>query len=161
APYRPEDLLGCLRNDALGFLCEVELEGDLLLAKLLGVGVLGDAVELDDVVAVLRLDDTAQLAGLQGERGILERLDHTALRYAAEVATLPGRRFVAHVARHVTKVFAALDALQGRLDALLRRSLACLRIASLRELCEHVPDHAALRQELRLAVLPYFVDVVL
>ncbi len=73
AAHRLEDLLRALGGEAVGLVPDVDLGRRLLAADLLGFGVLGDALDLEDVVAELALDDVADLALAEGEHGVFRR----------------------------------------------------------------------------------------
>ena len=83
-----------------------------------------DAVELDDVVAELRLDGPGDLAFLHAERGIGKR-PHIAraLRPAQIAPVLRRPRVLRKLLRELAEVLAALRALQGRLGLGLDRRI--------------------------------------
>ena len=110
--------------------------GPHLVEQLLAL--LVDLLDLDQVEAEGRLDDLAQLAGLEREGGVLEGLDHPALAEEAEFAALDGRSGVLGVlAGDLFEARPVLDLLAVALD-LLAGSRAGLGVGVLAGLHENV-----------------------
>ena len=112
---------------------------------------------LDDVQAELRLDDVADLAGLERERRLLELLRHLAAAEEVEIAAAGLADFLFGVlVRELAEVLAGLGAREHRLGLLAHR-----RLVFAFELEEDVAGADLFgRRELLLVLLVVLLDVL-